>query len=407
MDDFDPNLLDPTPSEPAPQNPSDPSPQADPQPVAEMSLANLKLDPIPNNDELGRAPAPRKPAPETPAPGNQDNEPGPKHLRDEYRKTREELASEKARILEIETQKKLVEEEKQKLAEQLRTIQERASEQDPSQHPEIQQLHSSIDQEFKALPTQLMMSRDEVKSMARVPELLAKFRNVGSPEQDGYDERRDDYLSSVRQSFPEHHTEIKNFISKAAQQYDTIEKKLHEIKETGGLRSFERVRQEYDSLAKEYSNEEQSFFAIDEATRELPYHPKTILSNLIETAPKVKEVADKIKADVRKFLLPLAPLDPKELENLDPKARDEMLKTREQQHRNHSRQIGSQIPAALLALQVLPGIMKRLAELETKNRSKLDSQPQPRGPGEQEKPSNEPETINLKELKLPPIPNRF
>jgi len=369
------------PEAPPPSN--EPPPASDDTPPSEgqIELADFKPKKFDlNSDQQDDEPEPQPTAPEPPKPA--DNAPGPKELRKAYEATKTERDALKAEKAEIEAAKKQIEQEREQLRVQLTEATKHLSYRDPSQHPDVKALIDPINRELSDLPRTALMSSKQANALTtQAPALINEFRQIGVPGAEGYDERREGFLSKVHDSFGENGDKVSSLIAKAATVMEQAERKMAEIKELGGVNGYQEAKQRHDQTQAAYTTKfEANYFQVSPEFAEAnPFNSKVVLANLINGNPKMKEAAENIKKLIRKAAIPPPPINPRELESMPPAERDAMLQGRMQEHQKIIQHFSSQAAEAQLALSVVGPLFKEVTELREKLKMKTGEVPSPRG----------------------------
>ena len=394
------------PESPPPSNEPPPASDDTPPSKGKIELADFKPKKFDlNNLEPEDEPEPQPAAtPEPPKPG--DIPPGPKELRKAYEAAKSERDALKAEKAEIEAAKLQLEKERDQHLTQLADAQKHLSFRDPSQHPDVKALLDPVNRELADLPrTALMTSKQANALTTQAPALINEFRQIGTPGAEGYDERREGFLSKAHDSFGDNGDKVSSLIAKAATVMEQAERKMAEIKELGGVNGYQEAKQRYDQTQAAYTTKlEANYFQVSPEFAEAnPFNSKVVLANLINGNPKMKEAADNIKKLIRKAAIPPPPINPRELESMQPAERDAMLQGRMQEHQKIIHYFSSQAAEAHLALSVVGPLFKEVLELREKLKLKAGEVPSPRGAGPPMPPDNKievsdfkPVTVNLR-----------
>ena len=397
------------PEPPASSEPAAPASDDAPPPQGQIELSEFKpkkfdLNNLEPDDEPESQPAV---APEPPEPPKlADTAPGPKELRKAYEATKSERDALKAEKAEIEAAKLQLEQEREQLKSQLGEATKHLTYRDPSQHPDVKALLDPVNRELADLPrTALMTSKQANALTTQAPALINEFRQIGAPGTEGYDERREGFLTKVHDSFGENGDRVSSLIAKAATVMEQAERKMAEIKELGGVNGYQEAKQRYDQTQAVYTTQmEANYFQVSPEFAEAnPFNSKVVIANLVNGNPKMKEAADRIKQLLRKAAIPPPPINPRELESMPPEERDAMLKGRMSEHQKLIRHFSSQAAEAQLALSVVGPLFKEVTELREKLKLKTNETPSPRGGGPTPPPDNKievsdfkPVTVNLR-----------
>jgi len=394
------------PEPPAGSEPPAPVSVDEPPPQGQIELSDFKPKNFDlSNPEPDDEPEPQPAAtPEPPKPA--DIAPGPKELRKAYEATKAERDALKTEKAEIEAAKLQLEQEREQLKSQLGEATKHLTYRDPSQHPDVKALLDPVNRELADLPRTALMTSKQANALAtQAPALINEFRQIGAPGTEGYDERREGFLTKVHDSFGENGDRVSSLIAKAATVMEQAERKMAEIKELGGVNGYQEAKQRYDQTQAVYTTQmEANYFQVSPEFAEAnPFNSKVVIANLVNGNPKMKEAADRIKQLLRKAAIPPPPINPRELESMPPEERDAMLKGRMSEHQKLIRHFSSQAAEAQLALSVVGPLFKEVTELREKLKIKNGEVPSPKGTGPTTPPDNrievsdfKPVTVNLR-----------
>jgi len=380
---FDIDVSDAFAPEPSPQPEPVPAGGSDDPPADGLiDLADFKPKPVDLSRDPEPEPQPTPPPAAAPQPG--DTPPGPKELRKAYETAKTERDTLRAEKAEIEAAKIALEQEREQLRGQLGEATKHLTYRDPSTHPDVVAMHKSIDAEIRDLPRTALMSSKQATALAtQAPTLINEFRRIGEPSTEGYDERRESFLTKVHDNFGDNGERVSAVIAKAAQTMEQVERKMAEIKEMGGVNGYQEAKARHDHIQADFATRfEANFFQVSPEFAEAnPYNSKVVLANLVKSNPKMKAAADEIKKLIRKASIPPPPINPKELDSMPPAERDQMLRGRMQEHQKIIQHFASQSAEAQLALSVVGPLFKEVTELREQLKLKTGEVLSPRGGG--------------------------
>jgi hypothetical protein len=378
-DTFDIDLSDAFSTEEPPAPVTQPAPP--PPEDGKVDLADFKPERISFNSPIPDEEVDEQPPTPVEQPKPIDNAPGPKELRKAYEATKSERDALKAEKAEIESAKAQLEQEREQLRNQLGEATKHLSYRDPSTHPEVQAMHQEINREIHELPKMAMMSSKQSEALRQLaPTLIGEISRIGDPGTDGYDQRRENLMTKVHDNFGENGDRVLAVLVKASETMHKVERKMAEIKEMGGVNGFQEAKQRHDAMQADYLTKfEAGFFHVSpEFSEANPYHSKSIIAKMVNENPKLKAAAEEIKKIIRKATIPPPPINPKELDQLKPEERDQMLNQRASEHRKAAQHLASRAAEGQLAYEVVGHMAKKIADLEAALKLRTGEIPSPR-----------------------------
>lgn len=402
----------PAPTPPvAPPEPA-PAVKPEPPPAPKIELKDFVPPPVSLNPEgpkpipaSGNEPLPavvEPKAPEPPVEPPQEN--GIAQLRTRYEEMKASKLELEARLNESTALKAQREGEINQLRAELDALRTKVSATNPWEHPDVRSITDPTNQELANLPSRLKMSPEEARAFqanGNIPGLIGEFRAIGSPNDDGYAQRRRDFMMKVDDMFPDSGGAVRDAISRAAEALDRATMKVQEVQQRGGVMSFEESKAEYDKISRKYDEDvlEHGFSVSEEFASANPNHVMTILSGIVSSSPEVQKITDSIKAVLKKAAIPPAPINPTELERLSPEERQAMFDTRERDRSSTLESLMRQQPAQMLSYILLPSIFKKWQDAEERLKQIAGETPKPGAP----LPAA-PQSMSVADFKPPPIP---
>lgn len=403
LDDLLEGVVEPSQNEPKTQDPVPPAPIVEP-----VVLPPESPDP---NDEPGDI---TKFEPSNQ--GNQDTEPTPPKqkkgdnsaMRAQLQKLAKEKADYEAKVAEFEKER----EDAKKLAEQLQAERDQVRQQfdelsvrsqigNPLAHPDIRKLTEPWNAKVPQLTTQLRESGLKTHQLdSWLGDRVRQYLDAGDPESDDFVDKMeslrdevDQFTSGIRRDSDRASAQdkIMAMIRDGASVGRQVQASIREMQANAPVFHYREQLAQYENEAKEYESIERDFFNPSEDIRmNDPLNQRVILKAMIEGSAEVKKAAENAKLFSKMASLPIRPINPSDLEQIEPEKRQEAILRHMSRHTEVKKRAVKLIPEALVAYAVLPALWQELEQL--RSRVKGDRQvPKPGAPLPNHRPEEEEE----------------
>lgn len=266
---------------------------------------------------------------------------------------------------------------KQKLRDMEQNLQRSITTKDPSQHPDVISLVKPWDDELNSFVQEISLSGgDGSKLKAMTPQLIQNFQQLGEVGSPGYEERKDELMSSIDESFPDDRREVirilskgANVMSEAANLMDRIRNNSSEMDKSESLEAYEKMAGDFSELEKHFFNPS------DEMRQNDPYKQRVIHRGYIDTSEAAKVRSIQTKDHLRYVFLPLKPLEEGEIRGMSNEEAAQYQQDRMQNHRQAQLKVRDMATEAFFSHALLPQIQKRLDEALSELQDFRDSSP--------------------------------
>lgn len=379
--------------DPTPAPPADPVPPAEPAPPASPTA-----EPKPDDD-----PSPSDPKAFTPASPDDDHdddpdddpEPEPEVDPKPNAGLREQLTTANSTIKELEEGNVAavtrIKELEENLAAREKMIEEKEKKEkdlslqvghkDPVNHPDVVAITKPWDTELRAFASDMLEAKDGSKLISNAGQLVSEYRKIGELGSEGYEKRREDFNAAIDDNFgQDNRREIIALVRKGHEAITRAEAKIAEISENADSYYYTQTKEKYDGILDQHQQIESSYFKPSPELRETdPYHPTVILSEMSEQSEALRDRLGSITKFLRGALLPMAPLNPKELESMDQEAAGRFLQKANADHSASVSKLHRMAGPALGAMVVLPTIWKQNQKLRQEVEALRGEKPAPSG----------------------------
>lgn len=311
----------------------------------------------------------------------------------------EELNLTRAEKAAIEKEREQLRRDKEEADSRLKKWQEQQGKIDPLTDPRVIKIRDEFQSSLAALDQDIAMEGGKGgKLKASIDGLLAKYKEIGSPESQGFEERRDDFNSTLSENFPNHEREIRALVRDGVKKDAELTSIFNDINQNGSKYKLEREKEGYRTVLEKWTDKERAFFKPSaDVEQNDPFNAEVICSKLFETNDETKAGKKKVLDYCRTVCLPQPPLDPADLAKMTPEDQTRYLQGREITRADIQNRIQSQLPIALASMMFLPGIYKRMIEAE-KGLAELRGLNPPPPNGENEEPGGQ-EATDIKDFK--------
>lgn len=269
----------------------------------------------------------------------------------------------------------------------------------PMAHPDIRKITEPWNSRIPQLATQLRESGVKVQKLDQfLSDRIAQYLDAGDPEGDQFVDKMealrdevDRFTGGIRRDSDRSSAQEKlmTLIRDGAQVGHRVRETISAMQANAPMFHYREQLAVYENEAREYESIERDFFTPTEDLRMGdPLHQKVILSAMIEGSEEVKRAAQNAKLFSRIISLPPKPLNPQELEQVDPSKRQEAQLIHLSRHNEAKKKAVKLIPEALVAYAVLPALWNELETLRKRVAGERGA-PKPRGGGSQRKDEEE------------------
>lgn len=363
------------------------------------------VEPAPPADVTPDEPAPDpKPDPDAAAKAEEEKAERARQnqgLRDQLTRLNADLASRDAQIKERDEkianfEKRLSAQEAQLMDTENRFEQStrQLARKNPLEHSEVTAITGPWDAELRTAAKDLTLSGGQGNQLlARAPDLISAYRNIGEEGSVGFEDRRQAFNQELDEIGGDNRGEIFSLIRRGAHVASQAEEKVADIQSHADAYAYRETAAQYEQAVNLYDQIEAGYFAPSQDLKESdPLNSRVIIAEMIKSSESAQEGAGKTKQFLRKAFLPLSPVDPAELASMLPEQQEQYLKKRSLDQAQAMDTLQRYAGDALMALRLLPGIFKSnqdmRAELEALRRERPTPDPvDPQNPAIQRDPA--------------------
>jgi len=373
-------------------------------PGAPVDLKDWKPGKVDLKADPNKAPEKKPDDIVTPVEAPIENE-GIARLRENYTTAKARAAELEARTAELEAIKAQQEADMQAMRAETEKLRLKASEVDPWQHPDVQAIVAPVNEDISKLPARLKMGKEELRNFnqTNISALTNEFMGIGSPESNGYEDRRYGFNERLQDLFPENSTSVRDAIVKSAEAAERAIEKMNALQANGMVSSFNEVKERHQDQVKRFEEtiEKGMFEVSPEFAQADPFHPMSAIHSMIASSPAVAKISEDVKGILKKAAIPPAPISPEELEKMTPESREAVLTQRNLDHKQTVESLMKIQGPALVAYQLFGVIYKKWREAEDRLATIAGEIPGGRStpPG---KPGDS--KVDIKAWSPPPIP---
>lgn len=379
--------------------------------------------PVEGKPPVASAPEPEPPESAEPSPGDFTtftpdsshlNEPEPTRkpkgdnsaMRAQLTKLAKEKADFEARVAEVQKEKEQEAQRVQELQAQYDAIKKehealsvRSQIGNPMAHPDVRKLTEPWNQKLQPLATQLRESGLKVHDLDKwLGDRVSQYLQAGDPESDEFVERMeglrdevDQYTSGIRRESDRASAQEKlmGMIRDGASVGRQVRATVQEMQANAPVFHYREQLAVYENESREYESIERDFFNPSEDIRmNDPLNQRVILRAMIDGSEEVKKAAVNAKLFSKMASLPVKPLNPAELEQIEPEKRQEAVLRHLSRHNEVKKRAVKLIPEALVAYAVLPALWQELEQLRKRVAGERVV-PKPGVTGQGERPEDE------------------
>lgn len=399
--DFKPEGLlsgDPLPPDPGQAPDQTPPPAQDPLDV-------IPQDPGPDPDREQSDPKTFTPDPVTvdgpdPDPIPQQDRSTPKMLRDEIKqrnadieRLRQELEAEKGRKRpDLEEVERLRGELDGLKGERQRELDSR-NRQNAANHPEVEAIKRPFNEKAVGIADGLsFQGKDGQKFIAELGTMIGDMAELGSPQSAGYNERRSALLEKVEEYGSENRSEIYSLLQQGIKTLHEANNKQKEVAENALAYTFKERQINYGKHLQGFKALADGWGNISDVDADAdPLKPASIIHRMAKEIPEVKQADAQVRNLLERAFVPPPPLDPAEETIVGPQVWQERIQTMLSGHNQAKAAVIGGARDAFVALRLMPGLVKRITELEGQLKSRRAEAPKvepsdhrPADPDEQE-----------------------
>lgn len=407
---------DPSPSPGHPHTPaSEPEPGDPSNPFLDYEAPDFKFDPdAPDNppepdDDAEPEPEPKdKPEAEL---SKEERKERNRNLRTELeRYTREVLPQKEKELETLQTEKQNLEEQLKEAQEKVRSFEERLStpdyDFDPSKDEELLNEIKPFQDKFAEMVANTKVMGGDADALQKAADPLFKaFLKFNSAQNDQEATEAQEAITDLLGEFPDERKELASLFNSATRKQLEINQRVQEMQK-------DRVQHGYKKAAKQWSDTHQRFksevldkaFRLDESlAKERPDHPAVIVANMVAGDESVKAKAEQVNRFIEYVGMPLEPLDPAVLADMEPSERLAHQQRRQESYNEAQRQFYAQAPQALMAMHILPSVVRQLREAERRLEAVSESTPRPDGDRKDDQTPEVKSQEDLKSWEPPPF----
>lgn len=283
---------------------------------------------------------------------------------EEYRKQHE---SEKTRAEQLQA-------ERDEAKRQLDELSVKAQMGNPMAHPDVRKLTEPWNAKVPQLTTQLRESGLKTHQLdSWLGDRVRQYLDAGDPESEEFVDKMealrdevDQFTSGIRRDSDRASAQekIMTMVRDGASVGRQVQATVRELQANAPVYHYREQLSVYENEAREYENLEREFFNPSEDVRAAdPLHQKVILRAMIDGSEEVKKAAENAKIFSRMASLPIKPINPQELEQIEPEKRNEAIHRHMSRYGEVKRRAVKLIPEALVAYAVLPALWNELETL--------------------------------------------
>lgn len=278
----------------------------------------------------------------------------------------DELAKERADRVVIEREREDARRERQEAHDRLEEFQRSVGKVDPMLDARVVAINKQFDDAVGGLAQDISMDGGKGANLKQmIPGMLAKYREIGSPDSPQFEERRDAFNQEVRENFPEHEREVRNLVREGVKLQGELTTRISEIHGNAEKFKLDREREAFRTVAEQWEEKERRFFKPSKDVEENdPFNAEVICAKLLEFNDDTRAGKKKILDFCRSVALPQPPLDPADLAKMSKDDQVRYLQGRNQQREALREKVQSILPISIASMQLLPSIYKRMIEAE-------------------------------------------
>jgi len=298
----------------------------------------------------------------------------------------------------------LANENLQKELEQLKSgyneAQKKLTFKDPSQHPDVKALVKPWDDELNALAKEMSLSgSDGARLKADASMLVQQFQKLGEVGSQGYDERKQDLMDYIDDSFPDDRREVIRILNRGAVVMDDAEGLMQSITENGSAYEQGQALEIYEAMSKDYTELEKGFFNPTEEMRtSSPYLPSVIHADYITSNDGIRDHSVQTKNFVRRAFLPLPPLSRNETRGMSDQEVAKYNQERTAKHRADQLKIRDMAAPAFMSHALLPIVQNQLDKALFQLKEIRDANPKPKAESDLGGGDKEEQVTNIKDF---------
>lgn len=297
------------------------------------------------------------------------------------------------RIKELESRLQQQEETAKAEAEKAQDLSRQVGHQDPVSHPDVVAITQPWQEELQTFSRDLSLDGGDGNRLMEVAAPLVKqYANLGQPGSDGFEQRRDEFNSAIDNNFgQDQRRDIIALVRKGHEAMHRAEQKIQEISENADAYYYTQTKDRYDGILSEFREIEKGYFSPSPELKETdPYHPTVILSQMSDQSEALKGRLGQITKFLRDALLPLPPLNPKELESMDSEAAGRFMQKQATDHAAKVAKLQRMAGPAMGSMVVVSTLWKQNQELRGQLELLRGEKPVPSGSDPNPEPEPEP-----------------
>lgn len=342
-----------------------PAPKVDPAPPAPPE-SSVALDGDFDIDKQVGLPAPEAPPAPAPKPKDKMRQELEK-LAAEKKKADEELASRQKTLAEREAEYTKVQAQLQEREKELNEIKSRSFVGNPAEHPDIR----AIADPWNSAATQFADDVEAMGGEAAEPlyEAIKTFSRTLADVEPGTPEYKE-AMAKVREEMgplvgQENLMTGIRMVREGASKILEIRGLMAEIKNDLPTFQYRQQAAAYQSALSDYQEIERGLFnPADDVKLRDPMNHSVVMRAMIDGSEDIAKAAEQCKAFARFVLLPPTPIPPEELAEKPENERAQLMTAHYERYNKATKKLRGVLAEALLARQVVPGLFKRIEELE-------------------------------------------
>jgi len=238
-----------------------------------------------------------------------------------------------------------------------------------AQHPSVREIVEPWENAFRSVCEDLEDAGipDPLGKQQLVVNLSRAYTEAKSTEDK---EEAQNMLEKIRDTVSrefgdEHSGQMMRLVRDGAQRLVQVRQKMEELQRNYPEVEYQTELQGFRGVLDEYTKLDGECFNPDATTEQQdPFNPRVILKNMISTVPELRKNADSAISFSRRAMLPPSPINPADLAHLDPEQRKAAIAAHNNRTTEARKHLAKILPEALIARQILPGLMERVSMLE-------------------------------------------
>jgi len=364
----------------------EPKPEKEPEPEGDRKV------------DLGDAPESDEPSPTA----------QPSDLREQVIAANARAREAQKRLDEQREELERIQTERNKFEEKLRTTTDAISRVEASAHPQVTAITAPFEEKLAEFCENLDGHRGNLGNKLRqlAPQLINQRAQLGDPGDPEFEKRQKEFLDTMEQNFGEAQAgRVSDLITEGARVFKKMNAKVAEITSDAERFRYEAQVSDHMKAVKRYEELEKQFGVVPPELRESnPEDARVLLATLMEEIPQLKEREKLVKQHLRRVNLPLAPIDPKQLEGMSEEDQVLHMQERLQRYEADRMQHAAASYEGYVWRMAGPMLAKLVRDMRDRATSAARSTPSPRDNSASQTDTPEEKVLSPADFQIDPNP---